>query len=390
MTVSPSEESTKPGFGTYLRACASGGALGAGIACCVVAFVLEKWFLLAVGGGLITANVVLVVAWATYASRRERGERAERGASTAPEPVLALARIESRRAVSSESADIPVEFVLTVAPDDARAYRVKLTQSVNLVDIPDYKPRTTVVVRTRPDRPWDVTIVAEPDDDWVRRAAAEAVDSAPESTLVEAPGEDVEGGVCLVVIVGLLLGAALVVLANRGDLFDDDTAPGRPPSSTSTTTTDVAVSEESMLAPGEMRRAAEELMALAGTGQAVRFSIDESSVTLEAPQPADPRLVDGFEFRDDEAQTEGPSGTRSTGGGTPLIDLRAIPYERLPELVAEAKASLGLTAPTGWHIAFDHDPRSGELVIRVSVLDDYGSASLTADAHGTVTHRSPR
>lgn len=390
MTVSPPEESAKPRFTEYLAGSAVGTWLGAGVTCCVVALVLRDWVLLCVGAGLVAAIIVFVVVSARTSSRGQ-------AKPVPPEPVLALARIESRRAVSSEMADIPVEFVLTVAPDDERAYRVAFRQSINLVDIPDYKPRATVVVRYRPDRPWDVTIVTEPDDRWARRAASEAVDSAPESTLAQRPKEAVESGSCLVVLVGLLVGAAIVVFACRGDLFDDDDAPARPPASTSTSSasssssssTNVEITGDVMLLPGEMRRSAEELIALAGTSQAVSFTIDENYMTLEAPTPADPRLVDGFEFRNGKARTEGPSGTRSTGDD-PLIDLRALPYERLPELVAEARATLGLTAPTGWHIGFEHDSRSQELVIRVSVQDDYGSASLTADAHGTVTDRSPR
>lgn len=390
MTVSAPEESPKPRFVEYFAGTVVGAWLGAGVTCCVAALVLQDWLLLGVGAGLFAANIVFVVVSTLISSRGQEKP-------VPPEPVLALARIESRRAVSSEMADIPVEFVLTVAPDDDRAYRVKIRQDINLVDIPDYKPRGTIVVRYRPDRPWDVTIVTEPDGRWADRAASEAIDSAPEATLAEAPKEAVEGRSCLIAFVGLLIGAALVVFVLRGDLFDDDEAAGRPPTNTSTpssgswssSSSSVKITGEVMLLPGEMRRAAEELIALAGTDQAVAFTIDEAYMTLEAPKPSDQRLVDGFEFRDNEARTEGPSGTRSTDD-EPLIDLRALPYERLPELVAEAKTTLGLTAPTGWHIGFDRDSTTGALEIRVSVQDDYGSASLTADARGTVTDRSPR
>jgi len=78
-----------------------------------------------------------------------------------PEPVkhMALAKIESRRATSGESADVPVEFDLTVQPEDGPAYRVTTSRTINLVDIPDYRPGGTVVVEYPADRPWQVGIV---------------------------------------------------------------------------------------------------------------------------------------------------------------------------------------------------------------------------------------
>ncbi|WP_436785899.1 hypothetical protein [Yinghuangia sp. YIM S10712] len=381
MTISPPEETEKSGVGALARGFGSGAFIGAGLAGCVVAMVIGEWTPAAIGLGLIAANIVLVVVWQKYAAR---------GRPPRPEPRLALARIESRRALSSEHADIPVEFVLTVAPDDAAGFRAKVTQDINLVDIPDYKPRTVIVVEYRPDRPWDVKIVTEPDDHWARRAETESIDSAPESAMATPAAE--EGcGFCLVALAGLLIGAAIVVFAWRGDLFDDDEGPGSTTTTTvtGTSSTQVTITGEIMLMPGQMRGAVEELIALAGTDKAVSIGIDEDYVSVEAPKPTDPRLVDSFRFRDDKARTEGPSGTRSASD-EPLIDLRALPYERLPQLVIEAKATLGIAAPTSWHISFDHDPITGALEIGVSVRDDYGHASLTADAQGNVTERSPR
>jgi hypothetical protein len=68
----------------------------------------------------------------------------------------------------------------------------------------------------------------------------------------------------------------------------------------------------------------------------------------------------------------------------------AVPYERLPALVRDAKTSLGIAHPTSWHITFGHDAAGQALAIHVTVSDDQGVASLVADAQGHVTKRSPR
>ncbi|WTW96307.1 hypothetical protein OG216_24360 [Streptomycetaceae bacterium NBC_01309] len=370
-----------PGAAALLRGFVSGGLVGAAVACFVVGPVTDRMNLLAVGGGLIAANILLLAL-----------PRAVRRRSTPPRPgpQLALGRIESRRALSSESGDIPVEFVLTVAPDDAPAYRAKFTQAINLVDIPDYKPAGIVVVEYRPDQPWKVEIVTAPAAEWVRRAREEAVDSAPESTLAAPPAEGC--GFCLLMLVGLLLGAAVVVFAFRGDLFDDDGTPNAAQSTTRTTSSSttmgtVRITGDVMLMPGQMRGAAEQLIALMGTDKATELSIDEDFMSVAAPKPSDPGLVDSFRFRDGKAEATGPHGTRRPD--EPLIDLRALPYDRMLFLVVEAKATLGL-APDTWHISFHRVAGTDALEIIVTVGDSYGGASLRADAEGNVVERSPR
>ncbi|MGW0660268.1 hypothetical protein [Streptodolium elevatio] len=368
-----------PGAAALLRGFLSGGLVGAALACFVVGPVTDRMNLLGFGAGLIAANVLLLAI--PKAVRR-------RSAPARPGPRRALARIESRRALSSESGDIPVEFVLTVAPDDASAYRAKFTQSINLVDIPDYKPAGIVVVEYRPDQLWKVQIVTEPDAAWARRAREEAVDSAPASTLATMPTEGC--GFCLLMLVGLLLGAAAVVFAFRGDLFDDDGTSGSPnvtSTTTSTTSSTVRITGDVMLMPGQMRGAAEQLIALMGTDKATELSIDEDFMSVAAPKPADPGLVDSFRFRDGKVEATGPHGTRRPD--EPLIDLRALPYDRMLFLVVEAKAALGLT-PETWHMSFHRAPDTGELEIIVTVGDSYGGASLRADAEGNVVERSPR
>ncbi|MET7298398.1 hypothetical protein [Embleya sp. NPDC005575] len=343
-----------------------GGAIGIASACFVVGGILERWPVVAIGVGLFVLNVVVV----SVAGRIRRA----RNPRTPARPALAV--IESRRAIGGESANVPVEFVLTVAPDERPAYRVEMSQDINLVDIPDYRPRGVVVVEYRPDEPWDVKIVTAPTGEWVRRAATESVDSAPESALLTGPKE--EGAFCLLATLGLLLGAAAVVLLFRADLFTEDDGPTTTSSSSSSTTTTNSHSSstsastitgtatsESMLDDGEMRHLAGSLITGMRTGNASEFSIDEHVMAVR-----------------------GIPGTPPQPGA--VIDLNALPYERLPALVREAKTKLGITDPTSWRIGFEPDAKTGVPTIRVTVADAGGKASLEADAQGRITKRNPR
>jgi hypothetical protein len=183
--------------------------------------------LIGVGIGLLLLDAAYVVV------RSVRAAMALQTVGPGSRPALAL--IESRRATSGEGGDIPVAFDLTVAPDGAPAYRVKITQTINLVDIPDYQPRRLVVVDHHPDRPWQVRINTRPTPEWVRRAAEDAVDSAPESTLATKP--DQGSPFCLLSFLGILLGGAVIVVLFRGDLFKDDASTVPPPAATTTSST---------------------------------------------------------------------------------------------------------------------------------------------------------
>jgi hypothetical protein len=370
-----------PGPTQFVRAFVFSAVAGGMLASLVVGTVIESVPLFAVGLGLFA---VMVVSMAVMGRSKPAGLAAERR--------TALALIESRRATGGESADIPVEFVLTVAPDDRAAYRVKTSQSINLLDIPDYPPRRVLVVEYRAERPWDVTIVKAPTPEWARRAAEGAVDSAPEDTLLTRPKSAVAS--CWWGIAGLLAGAAVVVALFRADLFDADDSsaankPGASPtssvsssfSSSSVTMTVGATSYtatytlpepgEPMLRAGEMRIAAESLTTQTGTPDVAQLTIGARTMEVKG----------GLVLTTDGVSLD------------PLIDLGAVPYERLPALVGDAGTTLGIAAPTSWRITFGHDTAGTDgaaLVIHVSVSDDQGAASLTADAQGHVTKRSPR
>ncbi len=89
-----------------------------------------------------------------------------RAREAAVAPRTAFAMIEDLKVIGGESSDVPVRFDLTVAPDDGPAYRVEVTEDINLVDLPAYRPRGILVVQYPPDRPWRVRIAKRPTPEW--------------------------------------------------------------------------------------------------------------------------------------------------------------------------------------------------------------------------------
>ncbi|MER8237131.1 hypothetical protein [Streptomyces sp. NPDC094049] len=150
-------------------------------------------------------------------------------------PRTALAAIEDLEASRGEASDVPVRFELSVAPDGAAPFRVEIRQDVHLSELPGYRPRGVVVVEYPPERPWKTRIVRRPTPRWEERAAVARVDPAPGPVL----RHEVPGGCLgsLLPLLGLLIGAAVVLLLFRADLFGspgDDGTPGRSLSSLST------------------------------------------------------------------------------------------------------------------------------------------------------------
>ncbi|MEU3463808.1 hypothetical protein ABZ721_28140 [Streptomyces sp. NPDC006733] len=360
MTITETPGPRRAGPAALARGFLTAVVVGASLAAVAVGIVVRDAALWCAGGGLFA----LTVAAMTVVARRKRAR------TPPPEKQRALAMIESRRATSAEGADVPIAFVLTVAPDGGAAYRVRFTQRINLVDVPDYRPRGIVVVEYPADRPWAARIIAEPDAAWAARAVEARLDSAPESTEVAEPSPP--ASCCLTGVAGVLIGAAIVVLSFRAELFHDEDGNGArvgaPAASTSTTSssssssssTTTARTSESMLLPTQMRRTADALIAT-HSPYAVAFSVEEHVMSVRGVGPGE------------------------TAGTPPRIDLRTLPYDRLPGLVREARTTSGVGDTGAWRVAAEHDPRSGALLLRVTVSDDHGSGFLVADAQGRVT-----
>ncbi|WP_435599535.1 hypothetical protein [Streptomyces anulatus] len=346
-----------------LRLTVVSGVTGAAVAAVVVGVIVERVPVFLSGGGVL----LLLVLVGFVAGRRSPGP------GDPPVTRTALARIEDLRATSGESADVPVDFRLTVAPDDRPAYRVNINEHINLVDIPVYRPRSTAVVEYRPDEPWEVRIVTRPTPEWSRRAEEAEIDSAPESTLVEKPGMS-EGSWCMLVLFTFLAGAALVVLLFRGELFmsgDDDSSPSKRPSATSsasssrtfTTSTTASGPSSSLLVLGRMRETATELQAKVGTANVTAIVIEERRM----------------EIRGDSARAPGET-----------VHLQLLPYELFPALVHEARTTLGVRDPKSWRIDVTPGAGLGEGPrVRVTVTGEEGTAHLDADATARVVDRRP-
>ncbi|MET4672543.1 hypothetical protein [Streptomyces sp. PvR018] len=344
-----------------LRLTVVSAVTGGALAALVVAVIIKDVPVFLTGGGVL---VVLILIGVVAGRRSPAGEEPPAGR-------IALARIEDLRATSGESADVPVKFRLTVAPDDRPAYRVKIEQHINLVDIPAYRPRGIAVVEYHPDEPWKVRIVTRPTAEWSRRAEDAEIDSAPESTLVVSPDMS-EGSWCMLTLFAFLAGAALLVLLFRGELFtsgDGDGAAAKPPSSSSSsstsrtfsTSTTVSGPSTSLLTFGVMRVTAMELEARVDTAYVTEITIEDHRMAVRGD---------------------------STRPVSETVHLQSLPYELFPGLVREARTTLGVRDPRSWRI--DVTPGSGAGAgprVRVTVTGKEGTAHLDADATGRVTDR---
>ncbi|MFE7410904.1 hypothetical protein [Streptomyces laurentii] len=369
MTITPAPPSAPPTRRTPLglaRGILTGAVIGSSLAALVVGTVLERVPLLVGGLAVPIAYGLLVLAAGAPGRARE----------AAIIPRTALAMIESLRATGGESSDVPVRFDLTVAPDGGPAYRVESTQSVNLVDLPDYKPGGIIVVQYPPHQPWAVKLVKRPTPEWEDRAAAARIDSAPGPVLTsEPPPGGTVGG--YLTLLALLLGAAGVVFAFRAELFapEDPHATDRPPSAagpadpgTSSTTIVSAASGTVALGPGQslfdegrLRLAVDSLTKGDGKKrQALTVVVQDRLLTVVFT----------------------PAGSQAPG-----FDLDALPYPRIPDLVREARTTLGVHSPRTWQLTAES--LSGALTLRVGVTGSDGAASLEANGHGEIVRRVP-
>ncbi|MEE4495944.1 hypothetical protein [Streptomyces sp. BE230] len=365
MTITPAPPSALPTRRTPLdlaRGILTGAVIGSSLAALVVGTVLERVPLLVGGLAVPIAYGLLVLA----AGAPERAREA------AIVPRTTLAKIESLRATGGETSDVPVRFDLTVAPDGEPAYRVESTQSVNLVDLPDYKPDGIVVVQYPPHQPWAVKLVKRPTPEWEDRATAARIDSAPGPALTdERPPDGTIGG--YLTLLALLLGAAGVVFVFRADLFDPEDPTHRPPSAagpavpgTSSTTIVSAASGTVALGPGQ---------SLFDEGR-LRWAVDSLTKGEGRKRQALTVVVQ------DRLLTVvfTPAGSQAPG-----FDLDALPYPRIPALVREARATLGVRSPQTWQLTAES--LSGALTLRVGVAGADGAASLEANGHGEVVRR---
>ncbi|WP_406005021.1 hypothetical protein OG440_01705 [Streptomyces sp. NBC_00637] len=360
MTITTGAPPTQHTPAALARGFLTGGVVGASLAALVVGGIIESVPLFVTGLGLPAVYGLLL-----FLAGRPRRLR-----EAAVVPRTALAKIESLRAVGGESSDVPVRFDLTVAPDEAPAYRVEIRQEINLVDLPDYRPHGVVVVQYPPDRPGRARIVKRPNPEWVDRAAGARLDSAPGPAVDSDPTEGCVSGFAS--LLGLLLGAAVVLVLFRAELFGQDAVeqpPSAKPSVSSTSSTTVVSSasgtvalgpDRSLLDKGELRRAVDSLTQGKGTRRALTVVVQERLLSV----------------------VFAPTGTEALG-----FDPRSLPCEKIPALVEEATGTLGVAAPQAWQLTAEG--LTGSLTLRITVTGPDGTAILEADGAGTVVRRTP-
>lgn len=338
----------------------TGAVIGASPAAFVVGIVIERVPLIITALALPTVYFLLL--FLAGAPRRAR--------EAAIAPHTALAMIESLQAKETEDSDVSVQFDLTVAPDDAPAYRVEITQAINVAYLPDYQPGGVIAVRYPPDRPWLVSIVKRPTPQWEERLIGARLDSVPGPAMASEPAQGCGPG--LLGFVGLLLGAAAIVLLFRADLFGTDAATAQQPTTTTTTTTTTSSTTvtsisgtvslgqgQSMLDEGELTQAIDSLTAGADKREAITVVVQDRLLTVMFS----------------------PAGTQ-----TVRFDPRSLPYDRFPDLVKEAEATAGIGAPQSWQI--NAVRLTGSVTITVTVTGSEGTASLVADEQGDVVRRT--
>ncbi|OXM50470.1 hypothetical protein [Amycolatopsis alba] len=331
--------SAVPGPLALARGFLTGIVVGTTLSAFVVGIIIEYVPLIIVGVGLpFVYGILLYLAGAPLRAREARIA-----------PVVALAKIESLRANGTETGDVPVLFELTVAPDGAATHRVKITHGVNLVDLPDYRPGGILVVQYPPSRPWKARIAERLSPEWERRVAKAEIESAPESSLVQDPPEGCAFGALSVL--GFLLGAALVLVLFRAELFAPG-APERTEEDQSSVTTSSSGSatvnvDRSLLGEGELRRAIDSLAQAADVSQVITVVVEDRRLTVVfAP----------------------------TGAQVPRFDLRALAVDRVPPLVRRATTTIDVGSPQTWQVTIV--PFGTAVSSRVIVTGPDGSGSL--------------
>lgn len=292
-----------------------------------------------------------------------------RAGEAAVVPCRALAVIESREPVWGETSDVPVRFDLSVVPDDAPAFRVEMWQDVNRVELTEYRSGGTVVVEYPPDRPWRTRIVRRPTPQWEERAVVARVASVPGPVMrSETPDSSLNGFLNLS---GLLLGVAAVLLLFRADLFDfheggNGAVPGPSVSSSSSTITVTSMTGTVAIGPGrsmldesELRRGVESLTQGADKRRAFTVVVQDRLLTVVFT----------------------PAGAKVAG-----FEPRSLPYDRVADLVEEARTTLNVDSPRSWQLIAESV--TGPLRLRVVVTGDGGTGTLEADGKGEVLSRN--
>lgn len=136
-------------------------------------------------GGMATAPAMAAIGLVLLVeSRRPRVDLRDERPHTAES---ALAKIESVRAASGEGPYVTLSLDLTVAPAAHPSYRVETYASVNIADVVEFRAGRTVLVDFEAEKPWRVSVHANPGAEWAGRIALARLESASPDTRVRRP-----------------------------------------------------------------------------------------------------------------------------------------------------------------------------------------------------------
>jgi hypothetical protein len=151
-------------------------------------------------------------------------------------------------------------------------------------------------------------------------------------------------------LTGLLLAAAAVLVLFRADLFGPESSelPAEPPATSVTSSAGSATVTvgpgQTLLDAGELRRVVDSLAGDADVSQVLTAVVEERRLSVVfAP----------------------------TAAAVPRFDLRAVPFEQIPDLVGKAVRPSDAGSPRTWQVVVD--PFS----VRVTVTGPGGSSSST-------------
>lgn len=304
---------------------------------------------------------------------------------------LALARVESIRRTGFSVNDQPqCELVLTIAPRHRSAYTTVHRQIVDIVALAQLQPGSIIVVR-RPDASKaNVLLEFAPPEDWARERDAERLRTGGERTVPlasqttawasdpqtlagtpKAPGRPWRRPL----LAAVTIAAAAIVLVPA---YDSIGRTARAWASGDPAAAGVVLGD----------RHEEIVHALAeetGGTRFVRIAFYDGYALAAAPSAPGALTIDGYQFRYDRTERQGPELIQPQDPAAALFDAEEVDFSTVPAVIAAAEEQTGITDPDSVIVIVERAnvaDASGARPVRMMVLLDsaYDDATVVFDA----------
>lgn len=318
--------------------------------------------------------------------------RGRAGAAGAPPTgELALARIERISRTGLTVNDQPqVELVLTVAPRSRPAYTTVHRQVVDIVTLPQVQPGSIIVVRRPDDAKANIVLELTPPDDWARLRDAERLRTGSDRTVPvasQAPAwasepQTLFGGPRKparpwrrVLLAGVTVATAAAVLIPAYDTI------GRTVQAFASGDPDAA----GVVLGDRHQEIVDALAAETGGTQFVRIGFYDGYALAAAPSGPGALTIDGYQFRYDRTEHQGPELIQPADPAAALFDAGEVDWSMIPEHIATAEEHSGIADPTSVIVSVERAlvaDGAGARPVRVLVMLDstYEDASVQIDA----------